>query len=278
MQSIPGLGVAQNAGSANRPRRRRVSFWPWVWFALGAAYFLVPLFATLQFSLQAKRNQLSLIAYTNVLTSPAFFQSFLFSLQTALITIFVSAVLLVPTVYWVQMRLPNLRPIIEIITLLPLIVPPVVVVFGLIRSYNRTPLTDSRTGTYVLLVGAYVMLSLPYMYRSVDNGLRAINVRVLTEAAQSLGASLPNILVRVIFPNIAVALLSGAFITFAIVMGEFTVAALLSQPAFGPYMSLLSSSKVYEPSALAVISFALTWLSIVGINLLTGRRSNKPAR
>jgi putative spermidine/putrescine transport system permease protein len=100
------------------------------------------------------------------------------------------------------------------------------------------------------------------MYRSVDTGLRAINVRALTEAAQSLGAGWPTILLQVIFPNVFVSVLSGSFITFAIVMGEFTIAALLAQPAFGPYINLLSSSKVYEPSALAVVSFALTWASI----------------
>jgi putative spermidine/putrescine transport system permease protein len=146
-----------------------------------------------------------------------------------------------------------------------------VLVFALIRTYNRTALTDSRNGTYVLLIGAYVMLSFPYMYRAVDTGLRSINARTLTEAAQSLGAGWVSILLRVIFPNIYISLLSGAFITFAIVMGEFTIAALLSQPAFGPYMYLLSSSKVYEPSALAIISFALTWAAI-GLLQVVGRR------
>ena len=78
-------------------------------------------------------------------------------------------------------------------------------------------------------------------------------------------------------PNIVPSLISGGFITFAIVMGEFTIAALLAQPAFGPYMSLLASSKVYEPSALTVISLLLTWGSIVIIQLL-GRRAGGVGR
>lgn len=256
---------------------KRASFWAWLWLAVGIIYFFVPLFATLQFSLQAKRGELGFTAYANVLRSPEFFSSFMFSLQTALVTIVVSALLIVPTAYWVELRLPRLRPVIEFLTLLPIVVPAVVLVFALIRSYNRTPLTDSRQGTYVLLVGAYVMLSFPYMYRAIDAGLRAINVRTLTEAAQSLGAGWFTVLFRVVFPNVYVALLSGAFITFAIVMGEFTIAALLSQPAFGPYMNLLSSSRVYEPSALAIISFALTWAAIGLIEIL-GRRLPGRAR
>lgn len=248
---------------------KRTNFWAWLWLLIGSLYFLVPLYATLQFSLQARKDELGFSAYTNVLNSPDFFKSFLFSGQAALATILVSALLIVPTAYWVNLRLPRMRPVIELLTLLPIVVPAVVMVFSLIRSYNRTPLTDSREGTYVLLIGAYVILSFPYMYRAIDAGLQSINVRTLTEAAQSLGAGWFTILAQVIFPNVAVALLSGAFITFAIVMGEFTIAALLSQPAFGPYMNLLSSSKVYEPSALAILSFGLTWAAIGLIQVLS---------
>jgi putative spermidine/putrescine transport system permease protein len=250
---------------------KRASPWAWLWLLLSVIYFFVPLFATAQFSLKAQKDELSLLAYQNVFKAPEFVQSFGFSFRIALITIIASSLLIVPTAYWVNLKLPRLRPVVEFLTLLPIVVPAVVLVFALIRSYNRTLLTDSRTGTYVLLIGAYVMLSFPYMYRAIDTGLRSINARTLTEAAQSLGAGWTTILFRVIFPNIYISLLSGAFITFAIVMGEFTIAALLSQPAFGPYMRLLSSSKVYEPSALAIISFTLTWAAI-GLLQLLGRR------
>ena len=101
----------------------------------------------------------------------------------------------------------------------------------------------------MILICAYAALSFPYMYRSVDNGLRAMDVRTLTEAAQSLGASWATILRKVIFPNLRVALLSGALLTFAIVIGELTVALFLAQQTFGPYMAELTRSKVYEPSA-----------------------------
>ena len=77
------------------------------------------------------------------------------------------------------------------------------------------------------------MLSFPYMYRAVDTGLRSIDIQSLTEAAQSLGAGWLRILITVILPNLRVALLSGAFLTLAIVIGEFTIANFLARPAFG---------------------------------------------
>ncbi len=257
---------------------KRASWIAWLWLVLGVLYLLFPLFATLQFSLQATRGvAISFAAYVNAISAPDFIASFLFSMRTALITILVSTLLIVPTAYWVNLRLPSLRPIIEFLTLLPFVIPPVVLVFALIRSYNGTSLTNSSSGVYLLMVGAYVMLSFPYNYRAIDTGLQSINLRALTEAAQSLGAGWLTILFRVIFPNIYVAILNGAFITFALVMGEFTIASLLSQQTFGPYMNEISNRKVYEPSALAILSFALTWGCILIIQRLgRGRNSFKP--
>jgi putative spermidine/putrescine transport system permease protein len=118
-------------------------------------------------------------------------------------------------------------------------------------------------------------LSLPYMYRSVDTAMRTIDVGTLTEAAQSLGASWPTIMFRCIFPNVMSGVLSGAFITFAIVIGEFTMPALLNRPAFGPYLQLIGANRAYEPPALAIIAFAITWLSMALLQLAS--RFNKSA-
>jgi putative spermidine/putrescine transport system permease protein len=112
------------------------------------------------------------------------------------------------------------------------------------------------------------------MYRSVDNGLRAMDVRTLTEAAQSLGAGWPTILARVIFPNLRAALLSGALLTFAIVVGELTLATFLNRPAFGPYLALIGNQQTYEPAALAIVTFGLTWLAMILINVFTGGAKN----
>jgi putative spermidine/putrescine transport system permease protein len=191
----------------------------------------------------------------------------------ALATIVVGVLLVLPTAYWIQLRLPRLRPIVEFITLLPLVIPAIVLVFGYLRIYNSSswlPLTGSERTTDLLLMFSYVTLALPYMYRAIETGLRAIDVRTLTEAAESLGASWPTIMFRVIFPNVRVAVLSGAFLTFAIVIGEFTMASLLDRPAFGPYLQLIGANRAYEPAALAIIAFIVTWACMGLIQLFGG--------
>ena len=236
--------------------------WSWFWMVVGVLYFVLPLLATFDFSRRAKKGELTFLAYERLFKDPNFWETLAFSLVIALFTIIVSILLVVPTAYWIRLRLPKLRVMIEFISMLPFVVPAIVLVFGLIRVFSGAPffLTNTYFGTYTLLVAGYVVLALPYMFRAIDTGLSAIDVLSLTEAAQSLGAGWGTILFKIIFPNLRVAILSGAFLTLATVIGEFTIASfLVGIKAFGPYMSLIGQNKTYESSSLAIISFLITW-------------------
>lgn len=247
-------------------------FLAWTAFLLGVLYFLLPLVGMTEFSLKMRRGEYSFDAYRRVFEDQRFWDTFGYSLTLAGATIIFGILLVVPTAYWVRLKLPQARPIIEFITLLPLVIPAIVIVFGYIRLYNTSsylPLTGSAFGTNLLLMCGYATLALPYMYRAVDTGLRTIDVRTLTEAAQSLGAGWFTIITRLILPNVLVAVLSGAFLTFAIVIGEYVFAALLNRPAFGPYMVWMGGNRAYEPAALAVIAFSITWACMGLIQLAT---------
>jgi len=277
----------------------------WIAIIVGTLYFVVPLIGTFEFSLRMRRGEYSFDAYRVVFADPKFQETFGYSTLMAVMTILVGVLIVVPTSYWIQLRLPKLRPvvefitlmplviptayfiqlrlprlrpIVEFITLLPLVMPAIVIVFGYLRLYNSSswiPLTANARTTDLLLAFSYVTLALPYMYRAVETGMRAIDVRTLTEAAEILGASLPTILFKVIFPNVRSAILSGAFLTFAIVIGEFTMASLLNRPAFGPYLQLIGANRAYEPSALAIIAFLITWACMGLINVVGHARQLK---
>lgn len=275
----PGaLETIQRSALAVRPRGRRGLTWgrigSWIILLLGVTYFFLPLLATLLFSL---RLQPTGRAYENVLVhDPRFVSSLIYSGVVGTITIIVSILIIVPTAFWVRLRLPRARPWVEFVTLLPFVIPPIILVFGLLRGFAGPPLAPTATsqGLDILLVAAYVILSFPYMYRAVDAGLRGIDIRTLTEAAQSMGAGWGRILWSVILPNLRVALLSGAFLTLAIVIGEYTIASFMVRPAFGPYLSLLGRDKAFEPAAVSIVSFGLTWFAM-GVIALLGRGSRQ---
>jgi putative spermidine/putrescine transport system permease protein len=232
---------------------------------LGILYFFLPLVATFIFSLRAKKGVLSFLAYEQLFNDSAFIKGFSYSILWGVLTIIVGILIFVPTAYWVRLRAQQFRTAVEFITLLPFVIPAIVFVFGLVRTFSHPPflIVDSPA----LLVAGYTVLSMPYMYRSIDTGLRSIDVATLTEAAQSLGAGWGRILFQVILPNIRVAILSGAFLSFAIVMGEYILAQYLAKPAFAPFLAYLIQQKAYEPAAATVISFALTWACMGIINL-----------
>ncbi len=260
------------AASTSRRRWRGMGApWAWVVFAIGALYFILPLIGTFFHSIRTRPD--IFLAYRQVMADPGFAQGLLYSFTVGVITIVISLSIIVPTAYWVRLKVPRLRPVVEFMTLMPFVIPPVILVFGLIRIYSRQPLqlTAMDFGSDFLLVAAYVVLSFPYMYRAVDTGLAAMDVRTLTEAAQSLGSGWFRILWRVIFPNLRTALLSGAFLTLAIVIGEYTIAQFLGrQQAFGPYLSLLGRNAPYTPASVSLISFGLTWLAM-GLIAFAGR-------
>jgi len=246
-------------------------FWAWVVFLIGAAYFVVPLVATFEFSLRMRRGYYSFDSYASVFSDPNFQATFSYSVMIGVFSILVGILIVVPAVYFVRLRMPWLRPFMEFFTLLPLIIPAIILVYGYLRLYNSSsiiPFTGSALGTDILLTFAYVALALPYTYRAVDTGMRTIDVQTLTEAAQIAGANTFQIIGQIILPNILVAVLSGAFLTFAIVIGEFVIASLLNRPAFGPYLQNIGANRAYEPAALAIISFILTWGAMGMINVL----------
>jgi len=262
--------------------KKKFPFWSWLWLAIGILYFVLPLLATFEFSLGMERDVIGFKAYQRAFADIEFLQTFSYSFFLASMTIIVSVILVVPTAYWIRLRLPEARRIVEFITLLPFVIPAIILVFGLIRVYSTAfhipftniyigqPLTNFKFGTNILIIGGYMVLSLPYMYRSVDTGMRTVDIRTLTEAAQSLGANWYAIIVHVILPNVRTALLSGALLTFAIVVGEVVFASFLGVKAFGPYLFLLGQHRAYEPAALSFTTFLLTWAAMGVIQLVTG--------
>jgi putative spermidine/putrescine transport system permease protein len=245
---------------------------------IAASYFIIPLLATFYFSLKMTRGTLSFASYASVFQSQEFLETLGYSTLASLAAIVMGAVIIVPTAYWVRLKLPRLRPLVEFISLLPLIVPGVVLVFGYIRLFGSNsylPLTNSDQGTNLLLVIGYVIMSMPYMFRAVDNGMAAIDIATLTEAAESLGASRLRTISLVIFPNVRAAIIAGSFLTFSISLGEFVLPSLLNRPAFGPYLVQLGQDRAYEPAALAIMSFAFTWGCMV---LMQAFANKKPGQ
>jgi putative spermidine/putrescine transport system permease protein len=250
---------------------------------LGALYFLVPIGATIQFSLELGNQGYGLEAYREILDDPTFLDTLWFSVQLAVETTIVTMLLMVPTVYWVHLRLPRVRPAVEAITILPFVVPPIVLVVGLFdffKAFSPSWMLENFVFSPKFLVAAYVVLALPFVYRALDAGVRAVDIQTLTEAAQSLGAGRTRTLLRVILPNLREAVLAASLLTFVIVLGEFTIASIALYQTFPVYITTIGSAEAYPAAALTIISVGLTFLAAI-VFLMLGRmgirRRRQPA-
>jgi putative spermidine/putrescine transport system permease protein len=188
---------------------------------LAGAFFLIPLYAGIKFSLQNTAGHFSFQAYTNLPSAPGFTAALTLSLKIAVVTMMVSTLLMVPTAIYVHIRLPQLRRVLEFVTVLPIVIPPIVLIVGVLGVF---PLW-AKASPY-LLSFMYVILAMPFVYRSLDAGIGAIDLKTLTEASRSLGGNWRNTTWRVILPNIRPALLSATVLTLALVFGEYTMAQL----------------------------------------------------
>lgn len=234
---------------------------------LAGLYFAVPLVATGIFSLWEGGSRYGFNAYVSLVHKSEMWDSLWLSLRLALETIALSLVVLVPAVFWMHLRAPRMKPLFDFISVLPFVVPPIVLVAGLTALFHGP---DWFVGTANYLVVPYVILALPYTYRALDVGMRAIDLRTLTEASHSLGAGWGTFLLRVLVPNLASALAGAALLTIAIVMGEFTFANVLLFNTFAVYINYIGQTSATEAAALTLLSFLITWLAMLGV-LLSGR-------
>ncbi len=261
--------TAELAVGLRRRRVRRFQLVRGAVLVVLGLFFAVPIFALLEFStrgagLDAART---LDAWRRIPEDPGLVAAISASLQLAALTSVVALGLMVPTMVWVRLRLPRLKRVVEFVCLLPLTIPAIVLVVGLVPVYAwvRYLVNDSIQTLFF----AYVVLVLPYVYRSLDTGLQAIDVRTLAEAARSLGAGWATVILRVIVPNMAGAVLNAALLCVAIVMGEFTIASLFNYDNLQVKIAELGLSDASMSMAVSVaflmfVSALLLVLSVVG--------------
>ncbi|MBK9180833.1 MAG: spermidine/putrescine ABC transporter permease [Acidimicrobiales bacterium] len=259
--------------------RQRLGLGRLVFLALLGIYFFVPLLAMARFSLQripvvslTGGNLLegwSLQSLVDVMTDPKTIEVAQRSLLLAAGAIVLTLVLLVPVATYVEVMAPRLRPVVLVMTLAPWVVPPIALVVGVAGTF-RTAAPWFLASVYSL-VPFYALWALPFSYRAIDAGLRALDVRTLYEATQSIGAPGHAFFFRVVLPNLSSSILVVAALTGATVLGEFAFASLLLKETLPTYLVVIQGSNPRAGLALALVVLVLT-AAIIGFAVSLLRR------
>jgi putative spermidine/putrescine transport system permease protein len=257
----------------SRPKVRIV---PALVIVAAVLFFALPLLAMARFAFQnvpvirlgwsTLFDKWSIGGLRRAFADPSFWRALRLSLLLALATVAVSFVLLVPTAIWVHLRLPRLRPFVEFLTILPYVIPAIALVAGVlvIKPHARWFLNSEYA-----LVPFYVVLALPFTYRSLDVGLRSIDLRTLVDASRSLGAGWGKTLLRAIVPNLRTAIISTVFLTTAVVLGEYTMANVLLIEALPRFMATYRGREPQGSYGLALLAIVATSLLFFVLSVLT---------
>ncbi len=268
MAQVTGLSaLAPEQAKGPWPARKRESpaVWRWVVLLAAAAFFLIPLLVALRFA--------GIKAFGSVVSQSGFSSSLGLSVRLAVITTLVTIVLMLPTAVYVHLRLPKLRRLLEGITILPIVIPPVVLIVGVLQIAP-----GFIKSTSYLLALEYVVLAMPFAYRAIDAGLRALDLKTVVEAAGSLGAGWGSTLWRVILPNLRTALLSATVLTVALVLGEFTMASLDLYQTFPVWIYVNSQTSGQVSVAASLLALFVTWLFLMAITVIGTRQARRTGR
>ena len=264
---------------------RRVRWWRGVILLLLVLYFLGPLAAALQFTVYNPRlKSWSVQPYQQIVHAPGFLASLRLTGWIALITIGLVMALMVPTMLAIHLRLPRARPVVETVCMVSLVISPVALVAGVstvlgwgldfnVEWMYQLELALRDVNLPLVLPLVYVVLALPFVFRSLDAGLRAVDIRTLVEASRNLGASWPVTTWRVVLPNLRTALLSGSILTLALVFGEYTMSSILGFEPFAVWIVDFGQGSGQLPIAVSLLSLLLSWLVLFLISFVGGRRA-----
>ncbi len=215
---------------------------------------------------------------------------FVLSFKLALVTTIILFILSVPLAWYLSQTDSKMKPFLEAITALPLVLPPSVLGFYILMSLS----TQSPIGaffeevfnikllfSFTGLVLASCIYSLPFMVQPLQGGFEALHRRMI-EASYVSGKGKLETLIRVALPNIKPAILTGIIITFAHTVGEFGVILMVGGSI--PQETKVASIAIYEMVEMmdytaahiySAIMVMMSFLVLLWVYIFNAKQSSK---
>jgi len=162
-------------------------------------------------------------------------QPLILTFKLALTTTALLLIVSIPLAYWLAYSKWKIKPVIETLVSMPLVLPPTVLGFYLLVTLSPSNAFGGWLSHYLGLqlifsfeglVFASIIYSLPFMVHPIQAGFSNLNTN-LSEASYVLGKSKTRTIFKVLLPNMRPSLLTGIVLAFAHTIGEFGVVLMI---------------------------------------------------
>ncbi len=205
--------------------------------------------------------------------------------KLAFVTTVILLIIAIPLAYWLAFSKSKIKPVVETLVSMPLVLPPTVLGFYLLvvfspnnflGSYLKEHLGIQLIFSFEGLVVGSILYSLPFMVHPIQSGFVGLPTSLI-EAAYVLGKSKIQTLVKVLLPNIKAPLLTGIVLAFAHTIGEFGVVLMIGGNI--PGKTKVASIVIYDEveslnygaaNTYSVILFIVTFLILLSVYLING--------
>jgi putative spermidine/putrescine transport system permease protein len=232
-------------------------------------FLFFPLYAATEFSLRnGAEHTHGLAAYRWILDQSGFSENLGITARVTSLALALNLLIMVPTVTWLHLSGQRFKRVVELLTIMPLIIPVVALATG-----AQLAMPEFMQNSVYELSFFYVVIAMPYTYRALDIGLSAHPLATLTNAARSLGASWLRTFTSVVIPTIRPSILAALFLMVALSLGEFTLAQLLHWSTFPVWVTNVSQQNVIGATALAIGSLFFAWVLLFGFSFIGSKNS-----
>lgn len=246
-------------------------------------YLLIPLVVTIIYSMFSKWTGIvprgfTLSVYAELFKDREFLISLGRTVVICIIPILLTILIVLLALFVTAIYFPKLEKYVQIICMIPYTIQGVILSVSILSLYvaNKTILGNR----IIMLIGAYCIIILPYIYQGIRNGMRAVNMPVLIEAAEMLGASKIYAFFRVIVPNIISAVVVSSLLAVGIIFGDYVLDRNLAGSMFPNvqiYLYQAMKSDAMKSSAVFCVIMAVTFL-IAAIVLFLQSREGKQSK
>ena len=247
-------------------------------------WLLIPLLATIVYSLFATWTGIApqgftMEAYRSIFTNNAFLTSMYQTLLVCVVPIVITILVVLLALFAVTVYFPRIEKYVQILCMIPYTIQGVILSVSILTLYAQG--SSVLSNRMVMLFGAYCIIILPHIFNGIRNGMRAINMNMLLEAAEMLGDSKLKAFFKVIVPNILTGITVSSLLALGLLFGDYVIIRNLSSSNVNNmqqflYQSMKRSST--EASAVFVIIMLITFAITALVLTLQGRSTLEKIR